>query len=60
MLTDTIAYRKNNLDTILVKSIDRKTEHWYTKINRLREKNLLKRIKKENQEIYQKIKELYE
>ena len=60
LLTDTIAYRKNNLDTILVKSIDRKTEHWYTKINRLREKNLLKRIKKENQEIYQKIKELYE
>lgn len=60
LLTDVIAYRKNELDTILVKSIDRSTEHWYTKINRLREKNLLKKIKKVDEKIYQQIKELYE
>lgn len=55
LLTDIKAANNVNLDSILVCSINRKSEKWYTTINRLREGRILKKIKKLNPEIYEKI-----
>lgn len=47
-LTDISCANNLCIDSILVKSIDRKTEKWYTKINRIREKCIIKRLSKKN------------
>lgn len=60
LVTDILCFNRLGLYSVLVKTIDLKTQKWYTKINRLREKNILKKIKKDNNEIYRKIEELYE
>ncbi len=59
ILTDIACGNKIGLDTVLVKSIDRKSEHWYTKINRLREFYVMRNIKKIDQEKWQQITDLY-
>lgn len=60
LVTDILGFNRINLYSVLVKTIDAKTQKWYTKINRLREIRILKRIKNTNKEIYRKIEELYE
>lgn len=60
LVTDILGFNRLNLYSVLVKTIDKKTQKWYTKINRLREKKILKNIKKSNYEIYRKIEEIYE
>lgn len=60
LVTDILGFNRLNLYSVLVKTIDKKTQKWYTKINRLREKKILKDIKKTNMEIYRKIEEIYE
>ena len=47
ILTDIAFYKKINVYAILVKTIDLKTQKWYTKINRLREKKIIRKIKAE-------------
>ncbi|MBR2891748.1 MAG: YqeG family HAD IIIA-type phosphatase [Bacilli bacterium] len=58
LVTDILGFNRLNAYSILVKTIDKKTQKWYTKINRLREIIIIKRIKKENLEIGSKIEKL--
>lgn len=58
LVTDILAFNRLNSYSILVKTIDAKTQKWYTKINRIREKSIIRQIKKENIEIGRKIEEL--
>lgn len=60
LVTDILGFNRLNLFSVLVKTIDKKSQKWYTKINRLREKRILKNIRKTNMEIYRKIEEIYE
>lgn len=46
MMTDVLGASRNKIDCILVKPLKKKSEKWYTKLNRLMEKDVLKRIKK--------------
>ena len=45
LLTDIKCANKLGLDSVLVKSISRKSEKWYTRINRLREKRVINQDK---------------
>lgn len=58
LLTDIKCANSLNLDSILVRSVSRKSEKWYTTINRLREGKILKKIKKINPKIYNEIERL--
>ena len=58
LVTDILAYNRAGLYSVLVKTIDKKTQKWYTKINRLREKKIIQKICVENPEIGRKILEL--
>ena len=60
LVTDILCFNRLELCSILVKTIDTKTQKWYTKINRLRESLILKKMKNRNPEIYRKIEEIYE
>ena len=51
-VTDITVAKKIGVDSIIVKTIDHKTQKWYTKINRLREKWYLKRLKKARPDLY--------
>lgn len=55
LMTDILGSNRMNMDGILVHPIKRKTEKWYTKLNRHREENVMKRIKKYDIEMYNKI-----
>lgn len=55
LMTDVLGSNRCGLDGILVKAIKRKTEKWYTKLNRKREENVLKRIEKLNKDKYLEI-----
>lgn len=46
LVTDIKGANNVGLDCILVRTIDTKSQKWYTKINRLREKKILKEITK--------------
>ena len=48
LLTDIACANKLKVDCVLVHSISRKTEKWYTKINRKREKIKLRRIERKD------------
>ena len=58
LVTDILGFNRLGVYSILVKTIDKKTQKWYTKINRLREIKILKEIKKINPNIGRKIEEL--
>ena len=55
LMTDILGSNRMGLDGILVKAIKRKSEKWYTKLNRRRENNVMKKIKVNNNEMYNKI-----
>lgn len=48
LVTDIICANRVGVDSILVRSISRESEHLYTRINRKREKGIVKRIAKNN------------
>lgn len=48
LVTDIICANRVGVDSILIRSISRKSEHLYTRVNRLREKGIVKRIAKVN------------
>lgn len=56
LVTDIACANNVGIDSILVKTIDLKTQKWYTKINRIREKHIIKKIENINPEIANKIK----
>lgn len=58
MLTDVLCANRLGVDSVLVKSISRKSEKWYTTINRLREPFIIKKINKDNPNIGSQLKEL--
>ncbi len=58
LMTDVLGGSRVNIDTILVKAIKKKSEKWYTKINRHMERITLNRIKKKYPEVYNKIMKL--
>ena len=60
IVTDIAGFNKLGVDTILVKTIDQRNQKWYTKINRLREGIILKKIKKVDCQKYNLMKEFYE
>lgn len=60
LVTDILAFNRLNIYSILIKTIDLKTQKWYTKINRLREKRIINKIKKNNLEMGVQIEKLYE
>lgn len=60
ILTDVCGANSYGCDVILVKTIKRSNEKWYTKINRKRIKFILKKIRKINEEMYLKLKEMEE
>lgn len=60
LMTDILGSSRYNLDSILVKPIKKKTEKWYTRNNRLMEKNVLKRMKKYDNQKYLEIEEKHE
>ncbi len=59
LVTDIACANKLKVQSILVKTIDLKNQKWYTKINRLREKSIIKKIQKINPTIAEQIKGLY-
>ena len=59
ILTDILAFNRLKIDSVLVKSIDRSTEHWYTKVNRMREARILRKIAKIDSEKYKEMINLY-
>lgn len=60
LMTDVLGGSRVGIDTILVKAIKKKSEKWYTKVNRFMEQKTLKRISKKYPEIFYKIMELEE
>ncbi|MBQ8293586.1 MAG: YqeG family HAD IIIA-type phosphatase [Bacilli bacterium] len=60
LVTDISGFNKLGVTSILVKTINQKNQKWYTKINRIREKQILKNIKKEDFDKYNQIKVFYE
>lgn len=50
LLTDIACANHLGIDSILVKTIDVQHQKWYTKINRLREKCILQKMKKIDKE----------
>lgn len=58
IMTDVFGARRMGLDVILVKPIKKKSEKWYTKINRMFEGRVLKEMKNVNNEMYNLIIEM--
>ena len=55
IVTDVSGANKTKIKSILVKTIKKSNQKWYTILNRSREKNIIKKISKVNPKIYQKI-----
>ena len=55
LMTDVAGAQKIGIDCILVKTIKKSTEKWYTKINRKRERKIIQMIKSIDNEKYQKL-----
>ncbi len=55
IVTDVSGANKTKIKPILIKTIKKSNQKWYTIINRSREKRIIKKIGKVNPRIYQKI-----
>ena len=53
LVTDVSFARKMGISIFIVKTLDRATEKWYTRLNRLREKPIIRRIKVKHPLLYQ-------
>ena len=54
LMTDVFAANRMNYTSVLVKAIDRKTETWTTRVNRLLEGHVLKVIERKYPELFEK------
>ena len=52
LMTDIYGANRMNMETILVRSVKRKSDRWMTKMNRIFERHVLKRIQKKYPELY--------
>ncbi len=57
LVTDILCANRLGVYSILVKSIDRSSEHFYTRINRLRDKRIVKRMAKTNLDLAKQVEE---
>ena len=55
LITDCLGSNKTNIDCILVRPLKKKSEKWYTKLNRWNEQIILKRMEKKYPSIYKEI-----
>ena len=55
LITDVFGARRVGIDCILVKPIFLDNEHWYTKINRMNERRIIKKFRNTNPVVYTKI-----
>lgn len=60
LMTDVLGSNRMGIDVILVKALKKKSEKWYTKVNRMVEKRILKKMKKHHPDVYQKIEGIYQ
>lgn len=60
LMTDVLGSNRMGIDAILVKALKKKSEKWYTKINRKVENRILKKIRKHHPDVYQKIEGIYQ
>ncbi len=56
LMTDVYGAKRSKIDVVLVKPIKKKTEKWYTRLNRYIEKKMFKKIKKKYPEVYEALK----
>ena len=59
LMTDVFAANRMNYTSVLVKAIDRKTEKWTTRVNRLLEGHVLKVIERKYPEVFEKSLRVY-
>ncbi len=55
LITDCLGSTRLGLDTILVRPLKKKSEKWYTRLNRHNEQIVLKRMKKKYPSVYREI-----
>ena len=60
LLTDILGANRFGIDCVLVKTIKKSSQKWYTRLNRLSEKSVLKRIKKYDSQKHSEIEAIYE
>ena len=60
LMTDVFAANRMNYTSILVKAIDRKTEKWTTRFNRILESHVLRRIKEKHSKLFEECLKEYE
>ena len=60
IITDVFGARRVGIDCILVKPILMENEHWYTKINRMNERRIIRKFRKTNPSVYAKIRGIRE
>jgi len=58
LVTDILSYNRCGIYSIIVKTMDKTVQKWYTKINRIREKKIIKNIKIENEIIGKRLEEI--
>ena len=59
LMTDVFAANRMNYTSILVKAIDRKTEKWTTRFNRILEKHVLRRIEEKHHQLFMECLKIY-
>jgi HAD superfamily phosphatase (TIGR01668 family) len=60
LLTDVLGANRFGIDIILVNTLKMDNEKWYTKLNRVNEEKILKKLRKKYPDAYLKIKEIKE
>lgn len=55
LVTDILCANRLKVDSVLLKSISRESEHLYTRINRAREKHIVKKLYKINEDIAKQV-----
>ena len=53
LMTDVFAANRMNFTSVLVKAVDRKTEKWITKFNRILETHVLKKIEEKHPQLFE-------
>ena len=53
LMTDVFAANRMNFTSVLVKAVDRKTEKWTTKFNRILETHVLKKIEEKHSQLFE-------
>jgi hypothetical protein len=59
LMTDVLGGNRFGIEVILVRPLKKRSEKWYTKINRINERHVLRKLKNSHSEIYKKIEGIY-